>query len=135
MAKKDDQDICAHLLWFSTNFSEILSISVFFRGCLNGAFKSDLTIPHSAHFFKVENWFLVCWIEFQFRKHSYTLFFDTQGAHSAHYAILTALKKDTFAKNFRKIGWKTKKMCANIPIGFFVHCPFYDCLLPLFNWV
>ena len=50
MAKKDDQDICAHLLWFSTNFSEILSIGVFYQGCLNGAFNSDLTLPHSAYF-------------------------------------------------------------------------------------
>ena len=68
MDKKADGDICAHLLWFSTNFSEILSISEFFRGRLNGTFKSDITLPHSAHFalqsahfaltflfFKVEN--------------------------------------------------------------------------------
>ena len=35
MDKKADGDICAHLLSFSTNFSEIFSISVFFRGRLN----------------------------------------------------------------------------------------------------
>ena len=29
---------------------------------------------------------MLCWIEFQFRKQSYTLFFDIQGAHSAHFA-------------------------------------------------
>ena len=75
-------------------------------------------------FFKVENWFFVCWIEFKFCKHSYTLFFDIQGAHSAHFAIQKASEKDAYAENFRKIGWKTKKMCANIPIGFFVQCPF-----------
>ena len=89
MDKKADGDICAHLLCFSTVFSEICSISIFFWGRLNGAVKSDLTLPYSAHF-----------------------------------AIQTASKKDPYAENFRKIGWKTKKMCANIPIGFFVRCPF-----------
>jgi hypothetical protein len=48
MDKKADGDICAHLLCFSTVFSEILSISIFFRGRLNGAIKSDLTLLHSA---------------------------------------------------------------------------------------
>ena len=89
MDKKADGDICAHLLCFSTIFSEIRSTSVFFRGRLNGAVKSDLTLPHSAHF-----------------------------------AIQTASKKDAYAESVRKIGRKRKKMCANIPIGFFVHCPF-----------
>ena len=50
MDKKADGDICAHLLCFSTIFSEIRSTSVFFRGRLNGAVKSDLTLQHSAHF-------------------------------------------------------------------------------------
>jgi hypothetical protein len=60
MDKKADGDICTHLLCFSTDFSETLSISVFFQGVV----KSDLKLTHSAHFallfqlfwfFKVEN--------------------------------------------------------------------------------
>ena len=35
------------------------------------------TVFQSFLFFKVESWFLVCCTEFRFRKHSYTLFFDT----------------------------------------------------------
>ena len=43
----------AHLpafLQFSTNFSETLSKCFFFRGSLNRAIRSDLTLLHSAHF-------------------------------------------------------------------------------------
>ena len=39
-----------HIFCFLTNFSEIFSISIYFRGRLNGAVKSDPTLPHSAHF-------------------------------------------------------------------------------------
>ena len=39
-----------HIFCFLTNFSEIFSISIFFRGRLNGTVKSDTTLPHSAHF-------------------------------------------------------------------------------------
>ena len=46
-------------------------------------------------------------------------------------AIQTASKKEAYAENFRKIGRKTKKMCANIPIGFFIHCPInFGCQSP-----
>jgi hypothetical protein len=50
MDKKAGGDICAHFLCFSTDFSEIFSISFFFQGRLNDVVKSDLTLPHSAHF-------------------------------------------------------------------------------------
>ena len=33
-------------------------------------------------------------------------------------------KKNLMLRISKKIGWKTKKMFANIPIVFFVHCPF-----------
>ena len=34
-------------------------------------------------------------------------------------AIQTVCSKEAYTENFRKISRKTKKMCANIPTGFF----------------
>ena len=42
--------ICLQFFQFLTYFNEILSISVFFQGCLNCAIRSDLTLLQSAHF-------------------------------------------------------------------------------------
>ena len=50
MDKKADGVICAHLLCFLTIFNETRSISLSFRGRLNRALRSDLTLLHSAHF-------------------------------------------------------------------------------------
>jgi hypothetical protein len=50
MDKRAGVVICAHFLCFSTDLSEIFSISFFCAGGLNSAFRSDLTLLHSLHF-------------------------------------------------------------------------------------
>ena len=82
MDKKAGGVIWVPFLQFLSNFNETLSISLFFRGRLNRALRSDLTPLHSAHFttaqrglctdfqtflfIKVESWFFLCGIELRF---------------------------------------------------------------------
>ena len=65
----------------------------------------------------------MCGVELRFHKHSYTLFFDLQGAHSAHFAqraLCTSFQTFLFLKiescNFvcrREFGsWKTGAKCV-----------------------
>jgi hypothetical protein len=68
MDKKADGDICAHFLCFSTYFSEIFSISFFFRGRLNGAVKSDLTLLHRCTFCTAQRTFCTVFQTFLFFK-------------------------------------------------------------------
>ena len=94
--------ICLQFLQFLSNFNETLSISLFFRGRLNRALRSDLTPLHSAHFttaqlalctnfptllfFKVESWFFVCGIELRFNNilRHYFLTYRVRTVHILH---------------------------------------------------
>ena len=144
MDKKADGDICAHLLSFSTNFSEIFSISVFFRGRLN----CKMCTVHTLY---VKKYSIRMFTKSKFNPahQKSVLYLEKQKSlkNRAKCAMCSAKcalcgsvrsdlnapfqrpqKKDDYAENFRKIGRETKKMCANIPIGFFVHCPFHEIL-------
>ena len=108
MNKKADGDICAHLLCFSTIFSEIRSTSIFFRGRLNGVVKSDLTLPLNLDFVNI-----------------LILYFLTYRVRTVHILQFKRPQKKTLMLRISEKLVEKQRRCAQIsPSAFLSSAPF-----------